>query len=80
MKDIIERLKEKEVALTPQRMAIGEFLSRSEGHPTVDEIYRAIQRRYPTMSVATVYSTLELLKELGEIQELSIRKRGRACF
>lgn len=80
MKDIIERLKEKEVALTPQRMAIGEFLSRSEGHPTVDEIHMAIQRRYPTMSVATVYSTLELLKELGEVQELSIRKRGRACF
>jgi Fur family peroxide stress response transcriptional regulator len=80
MKDIIERLKEKEVALTPQRMAIAEFLSKSKEHPTVDEIHRAIQRRYPTMSVATVYSTLELLKELGEVQELSIRKRGRACF
>jgi len=74
MKDIIERLKEKEVALTPQRMAMAEFLSRSEGHPTVDEIHGAIQRRYPTMSVATVYSTLELLKELGEVQELSIYK------
>jgi len=80
MKDIIQRLKEKEVALTPQRMAIAEFLSRNEGHPTVDEIHRAIQGRYPTMSVATVYSTLELLKELGEVQELSIRKRGKACF
>jgi len=33
MKDIIERLKEKEVALTPQRMAIGDFLSRGEGYP-----------------------------------------------
>jgi len=30
--------------------------------------------------LATVYSTLELLKELGEVQELSIRKRGKACF
>jgi len=27
-----------------------------------------------------VYSALELLKKLGEIQELSIRKRGKACF
>ncbi|MBW1715783.1 MAG: transcriptional repressor [Deltaproteobacteria bacterium] len=27
-----------------------------------------------------MYSTLELLKELEEVQELSIRKRGRACF
>jgi len=80
MKDIIERLKDKGVPLTPQRMAVAEFLSRSKNHPTVDEIHRTIQQRYPTMSVATVYSTLKLLKELGEIQELSIRKRGKACF
>ncbi|TET95411.1 MAG: transcriptional repressor [Desulfobacteraceae bacterium] len=80
MKDIIERLKENGVTLTPQRMAIAEFLNKSKNHPTVDEIHKDIQRRYPTMSVATVYSTLELMKELGEIQELSIRKRGKACF
>ena len=80
MKDIIDRLKDKGVTLTPQRMAIAEFLSKSKNHPTVDEIHRHIQERYPTMSVATVYSTLELFKELGEIQELSIRKRGKACF
>jgi Fur family peroxide stress response transcriptional regulator len=80
MKNIIERLKEKKVTLTPQRMAIAEFLSNSMAHPTVDEIHKALQRRYPTMSMATVYSTLELLKEFGEIQELSISKRGKACF
>lgn len=80
MKNIIERLKENGVTLTPQRMAVAEFLNRNMGHPTVDEIHRNIQRRYPTMSLATVYSTLELLKELGEVQELSIRKRGKVCF
>jgi len=80
MKGIIERLKEKGVALTPQRMAVVEFLSKSTHHPTADEIHKDIQSRYPTMSVATVYSMLELLKELGEIQELSIRKRGKVCF
>jgi len=80
MKDIIKRLKEKKVTLSPQRMAVAELLNSSTAHPTVDEIHKAIQRRYPTMSVATVYSTLELLKEFGEIQELSIRKRGKACF
>jgi Fur family peroxide stress response transcriptional regulator len=61
-------------------MAVAEFLNRNMGHPTVDEIHRNIQRRYPTMSLATVYSTLGLLKELGEVQELSIRKRGKVCF
>ena len=80
MKDIIKRLKEKKVTLTPQRMAVAELLNSSTAHPTVDDIHKGIQRRYPTMSVATVYSTLELLKEFGEIHELSIRKRGKWCF
>lgn len=66
--------------MTPQRMAVVEFLSKTEIHPTADDIHKDIQARYPTISLATVYSTLQLLKELGEIQELSIRKRGKACF
>ena len=80
MKGMLERLRQKGVTLTPQRMAIAEYLSNSEDHPSAEEIHRVIQRKYPTMSPATVYSTLELLKEFGEIQELSIRKRGKACF
>jgi Fur family peroxide stress response transcriptional regulator len=80
MKDIIQRLKEKRITLTPQRMAVAEYLRECEDHPTADQIHRAIQEKYPSISLATVYSTLELLKELGEIQELSIRKRGKACF
>jgi Fur family peroxide stress response transcriptional regulator len=80
MKGMLERLRQKRVTLTPQRMAIAEYLSNSEDHPSAEEIHRVIKRRYPTVSLATVYSTLELLKECGEIQELSIRKRGKACF
>ncbi|MCK4307384.1 transcriptional repressor [candidate division WOR-3 bacterium] len=80
MKEILEKLRVKGVTLTPQRIAIVEFLKKITAHPTVDDIHKAIRRKYPTMSMATVYSTLELLKELGEIQELSIRKRGKACF
>lgn len=80
MEPIFERLKEKGVTLTPQRMAIVECLISSHRHPTVDEIYGEIKGRYPTMSKATVYSTLKLLNEIGEIQELSIRKRGEVCF
>ncbi len=78
--DILERLRKKGVTMTPQRMAVVEFLSKTEIHPTADDIHKDIQARYPTISLATVYSTLQLLKELGEIQELSIRKRGKACF
>ncbi|MCK4236359.1 MAG: transcriptional repressor [Candidatus Krumholzibacteria bacterium] len=80
MDEMIERLKNKGVTLTPQRMAIVEYLTNCTIHPTVDDIYNVIKKRYPTMSKATVYSTLKLLNKMGEIQELSIRKRGKACF
>ncbi|MBN1163956.1 MAG: transcriptional repressor [Candidatus Krumholzibacteriota bacterium] len=80
MKKMVERLRKKGITLTPQRMAIVEYMLNSMGHPTVDDIYDEIKKRYPTMSKATVYSTLKLLSDIGEIQELSIRKRGKACF
>jgi Fur family peroxide stress response transcriptional regulator len=80
MKRILTKLTIRGVTLTPQRIAIVEFLEKTTTHPTVDDIHKTIRRRYPSISMATVYSTLELLKELGEIQELSIRKRGKVCF
>lgn len=79
MKQMIERLKQRGVTLTPQRMAVIEFLIKSSNHPCVDTIYQAIKKKYPSISPATVYSTLQLLKEMGEIQELHIRG-DRACF
>ncbi len=77
---IIARLRAKGVKLTPQRLGIIEFLTKTYEHPTAEEIHTAIAKKYSTMSLATVYTTLELLKELGEITELSIRRRGQACF
>jgi Fur family peroxide stress response transcriptional regulator len=79
MKEKVERLKKKGIVLTIQRLAILEFLENTYTHPTVEEIYKALKEKYPTISQATVYSTLELLKGAGEIQELSIY-RDKACF
>lgn len=79
MEEKIERLKEKGIVLTIQRLAVLEFLENSSIHPTVEEIYKSLKEKYPSISQATVYSTLELLKDAGEIQELFIRK-DRACF
>ena len=75
----IERLKKKGVVLTIQRLAVLELLENACTHPTVDDIYKVLKEKYPTISQATVYSTLELLRDAGEIQELSIH-RDKACF
>jgi Fur family peroxide stress response transcriptional regulator len=67
---MISKLREQSFRLTPQRLAVLEILAASEGHPTVAEIYEAVRARFPTTSLATVYKTVILLKELGEVLEL----------
>jgi Fur family peroxide stress response transcriptional regulator len=58
--------------LTPQRLAILEYLEENEGHPSASDIYRAVQQRFPTMSFATVYNTLKALKQRETLLELTI--------
>jgi Fur family peroxide stress response transcriptional regulator len=57
---------------TPQRLAIFEYLKDNTDHPSADEIYKAIIQKFPSMSFATVYNTLETLKEQGFVKELTI--------
>jgi Fur family transcriptional regulator, peroxide stress response regulator len=56
--------------MTPQRLAICRLLAASKEHPTAYEIYEQLKPEYPTISLATVYNTLETLVNLGVIQEL----------
>jgi Fur family transcriptional regulator, peroxide stress response regulator len=52
--NIIKRLRESNHKITPQRMAVVKILARSEGHPSVEKIYKRLQDDFPTMSLATV--------------------------
>ena len=67
---IIQKLRVNSYKITPQRMAIVRILSRSEGHPSVEGIHNLIKNDFPTMSLATVYRNIILIKSLGEILEL----------
>jgi Fur family transcriptional regulator, peroxide stress response regulator len=67
---MINRLKEREYRLTPQRIAVVRILATSDGHPSVEQIYEQVHRDFPTTSIATVYKTVALLRELGEVLEL----------
>lgn len=58
--------------LTPQRLAILSYLDGNKDHPSAEDIYKVISKVFPTMSLATVYNTLDLLKERGGISELTI--------
>lgn len=56
--------------LTPQRQAICDLLAGSEAHPTAAQIYEALKPRFASLSLATVYNTLETLLHLGAINAL----------
>lgn len=66
----IERLKYNNVRITPQRHAILEYLIDKDNHPTADDVYQALESRFPSMSVATVYNNLRLFIELGLVKEM----------
>jgi Fur family peroxide stress response transcriptional regulator len=58
--------------MTPQRMGILKYLEGNEQHPSAEDIYKAVSKKFPTMSFATVYNTLSALKSHGSLLELTI--------
>jgi Fur family peroxide stress response transcriptional regulator len=70
VEEMLSKLKNRDFRITPQRMAILKILAASESHPSVDAIYNEVKTLFPTTSLATVYKTVSLLKELDEVLEL----------
>src|SRR5690625_5828704 len=71
LQEAMDTLKESGVRITPQRHAVLEYLLNSMVHPTADEIYKALEGKFPNMSVATVYNNLRVLRENGLVRELT---------
>jgi len=75
----IEALRKKGYKATPQRIAICRFALNSRDHPTARQVYDQVKKIHPTVSLATVYKTLEVLKNLDLIQEINL-PQGKARF
>jgi Fur family peroxide stress response transcriptional regulator len=71
--ELLSVLKAHEYRLTPQRVELVRMIAVSEEHPSAAQLYQRIKVRFPTMSHATVYKTLSLLKELGQVLEIDLR-------
>ena len=67
---LVAKLKARDYRLTPQRAVLLHLIAASDGHPSASHLYDQIKAQFPTTSLATVYKTLNLLKELGEVLEL----------
>ena len=71
-KNVTTLLRDKGFKVTPQRIAIYDALLSTKEHPKAETIYNKLLPLYPTMSLATVYKTLETLSNLNLIQVLNL--------
>ncbi len=67
---LASKLTQAGMRLTPQRAAICKVLSESADHPTAAEIFEQLRRHYPSLSLMTVYNTLNALVDLGAVNAL----------
>lgn len=72
MQELAKKLREKKLKVTPQRLAIFKMLSETKSHPSAEIIYKTLEPDHPTMSLATVYKTLDALKKNALIQEINV--------
>jgi len=70
LEQMLKKLKARDFRITPQRIAVLKILARNYAHPSVETIYEEVRKDFPTTSLATVYKTVTLLKELDEVLEL----------
>ncbi len=71
LQEALTTLKNSGVRITPQRHAVLEYLMSTMKHPTADEIYKALEDKFPNMSVATVYNNLRVFLDIGLVRELT---------
>lgn len=72
MNVLIKKLKSNNCKTTPQRIAVYKAVTESTDHPNAETIFKQLSPLYPTMSLATVYKSLELFVQLGLIQIINV--------
>jgi len=72
LEKFVKLLKEKNLKVTPQRLAILQYLKTHKTHPTADQIYKELKKQNPSLSKTTVYNSLETLRKNMIIKSLTI--------
>ena len=59
------------LAATHQRQVVYEAVVATHGHRSPEQIYAAVRKRIPSISLATVYNNLRLFVEHGLLREVT---------
>lgn len=68
--NIAELLRSNGYKVTPQRLAVYDAIDHNMTHPNAESIYQQLQPQYPSMSLATVYKTMEIFAKIGVVKIL----------
>jgi Fur family transcriptional regulator, peroxide stress response regulator len=74
---MIEKCREAGMNVTPQRIAIYRALVRSEEHPTPEMLFQSVAQEMPSLSLATIYKTLDSLAEIGLVRSVPVVSEKR---
>jgi Fur family peroxide stress response transcriptional regulator len=77
LEDLVSSLREEGFRITPQRVAILDYLLKTSDHPSAEYIHKIIQKKYPMVSLSTIYKTLDLLKEKKLVNEIEVDGEAR---
>jgi Fe2+ or Zn2+ uptake regulation protein len=69
---LTEMFRAQGLKVTPQRQSIFRALHDAEHHPTAEAVYAEVSESMPTISLRTVYQTLNDLVAMGELQQLDV--------
>jgi Fur family iron response transcriptional regulator len=73
------KLRSKGVRPSAHRLAVAEYVLTTAEHPSADQVLARVRRRFPLLSRATVYNTLNLFVAKGLLREL-VLSEGRVVF
>jgi Fur family peroxide stress response transcriptional regulator len=74
---LVERCRQAGMNVTPQRLAIYRALLETDDHPSPEALYERVRAAMPSLSLATIYKTLEALARLGLVSELPTTGKAR---
>jgi Fe2+ or Zn2+ uptake regulation protein len=77
--DVARILRARGIQPSAQRLAVAQYVLRTDAHPSADQVWAKVRNTLPMISRATVYNTLNLLVDRGLLRQLVLAE-GKAVF
>lgn len=77
--DLAALLRRHGIQASAQRLAVAAYVLTTDEHPSADQVWGRVKRKFPMISRATVYNTLNLFQEKGLVRGLALAE-GKVVF